>query len=280
MSDRREKRPWYPRYAQDFIMGTMGMPLETRGAYSILLDLIYDRGGPIPDDPQWLAGLWGVSKRKWSTIRESLISEYRKITVKDGFISNARADAELIKSEKISRKQSENGVKGARARAENQARSNENNNLDQATLKPPQPQPHNKKKESIGDTSSMSSARPPLTKPPPERAPLTIDEIRHQTVLKVQGLRFAPRASVAGMVRDFVDHGADPSALMRVAGECSISNLSIDDFKTKAAQLLPGEIRTAITSNEEASHAQRASHSGRQSVTSAAEAAKRSFGGT
>lgn len=40
-------RPWYKRYAQDFIMGTIGMDLESRGAYSILLDFTLDLMGPM-----------------------------------------------------------------------------------------------------------------------------------------------------------------------------------------------------------------------------------------
>jgi uncharacterized protein YdaU (DUF1376 family) len=58
---------WYKRCGADFIHGTMMLSLEEKGAYSLCLDLIYDRGGPIPDDARWLSGVCGVSLRKWGS---------------------------------------------------------------------------------------------------------------------------------------------------------------------------------------------------------------------
>lgn len=127
-------RPWYKRYGADFVHGTLGLSLEEKGAYSLCLDLIYDRGGPIPDDPRWLAGVCGVSVRKWKSIRNRLIKT-GKIVARDGVISNFRAEKEIEKLSKTSRKHAENGAKGGEKRAENEARSNENNDLGQAGLK-------------------------------------------------------------------------------------------------------------------------------------------------
>lgn len=79
--------PWYRRYGSDFIAGTMGLTLEEKGAYSLVLDLIYDRGGPIPDDPRYIAGVCGCSIRKWNAIRERLI-EAGKITLAEGRITS------------------------------------------------------------------------------------------------------------------------------------------------------------------------------------------------
>lgn len=66
-------RPWYKRYASDFIAGTISLTLEEAGAYSYIIDLLHDRGGPIPDDAQWIARVCGCSTRKWKTIRQRLI---------------------------------------------------------------------------------------------------------------------------------------------------------------------------------------------------------------
>jgi len=127
------ERPWYKRYPSDFITGTLGMSLEEKGAYSILLDLIYDRGRPIPDDARYLAGVCGCSVRKWNTIRERLI-ETGKITCRDGVISNSRAEKEIENAAKLARKLAENGAKGGNKKAENAAAASENNDIALAEL--------------------------------------------------------------------------------------------------------------------------------------------------
>lgn len=120
--------PWYPRYPADFIAGTLALTLEEKGAYSIVLDLIYDRGGPIDDDPAWLARVCGCSTRRWKTIRLRLI-EFGKITAENGRITNKRAEKQIEKRAKEARKLSENGAKGAEKANEKKATSANNNNL-------------------------------------------------------------------------------------------------------------------------------------------------------
>ena len=126
---------WYKRCGADFIHGTMMLSLEEKGAYSLCLDLIYDRGGPIPDDARWLAGVCGVSTRKWSTIRQRLL-DLGKIAVENGLLSNSRADFEILSTNLSSRERAESGAKGGRKRAENESTPKETNNLGQAELKP------------------------------------------------------------------------------------------------------------------------------------------------
>lgn len=100
--------PYYPRYPRDFLEGTAGMPLELKGTYALILDLIYmmgDRG--LPDDPHFISGHLGCSVRKWNTLKKSLL-EAGKITVENGIISNKRADKEKIILSKYQDKQREN----------------------------------------------------------------------------------------------------------------------------------------------------------------------------
>ena len=127
-------RPWYKRYPADFIQGTMGLSLEEKGAYSIVLDLIYAKGAPIVDDERYIAGVCNISLRKWAAIRERLV-EAKKITISAGFISNFRAEKEIENVSKLGRKLAESGAKGGRKQAENASCFNKNNDLDQATLK-------------------------------------------------------------------------------------------------------------------------------------------------
>jgi len=59
-------RPWYRRFPDNFIAGTVGLTLEEKGAYSLVLDLMYVRGGPVPDEPRYIAGVCNCSVRKWN----------------------------------------------------------------------------------------------------------------------------------------------------------------------------------------------------------------------
>lgn len=87
--------PYYLRYPEDFASATFGWPFELKGTYSLILDLIYARDGKLMDDAHGIAGALGMSVRKWNQLKAKLI-EMGKLAVKDGMISNSRADKELI----------------------------------------------------------------------------------------------------------------------------------------------------------------------------------------
>jgi uncharacterized protein YdaU (DUF1376 family) len=113
--------PYYKRYTKDFLEGTVGMNGELKGAYSVLLDLIYIQSGKLPDDPHYISGNLGYSVRKWNSIKKELISR-GKIFCDNGIISNKRADKEQIILSKYRDNQAEKG-----------AVSNKNNNLAETT---------------------------------------------------------------------------------------------------------------------------------------------------
>jgi uncharacterized protein YdaU (DUF1376 family) len=113
----------------------LSLSLVERGAYNTVLDLIYDRGAPIPDDARWLSGWMGCSLRKWTSLRDSLIAKGKLYLTDDGRIANVRADHELEISAKLRRNLSESGAKGGRKRAENEAEANKINPIAQAPLK-------------------------------------------------------------------------------------------------------------------------------------------------
>lgn len=125
---------WYKRNGSDFIHGTVGMTLEERGAYTIILDLIYDFQKPIPDSEKYLSGIMECSVRRWNLIKNSLIAK-GKITINDGYISNARAVAELSSRASRAKKFAEDGARGGRARAENMQKSQKTEGETLATLK-------------------------------------------------------------------------------------------------------------------------------------------------
>jgi uncharacterized protein YdaU (DUF1376 family) len=119
---------WYKRDPRDFIHGTMGMTLEEKGAYSIVLDLIYSHGGPIPDDSRWIAGVCGCSTRRWNQIKARLL-ELEKITVEGGQISNQRALQEIENQELSRNYLAEKSSKSGRKVKKKRATCNENKDI-------------------------------------------------------------------------------------------------------------------------------------------------------
>jgi len=149
--------PYYKRFPRDFLEGSIGMGLETKGAYAIVLDLIYMRDGRLPDDPRFIAGQLGCSVRKWTAIREELIAR-GKLKIEAGFISNFRADYLLEETRKYRDKQ-----------AEIASKPRKNNTLQQPQPIQPEPEPE----KIIEANASLSSAPPPaspMTYPEPFEA--------------------------------------------------------------------------------------------------------------
>lgn len=128
-------RPWYRRFPDNFIAGTVGLTLEEKGAYSLVLDLMYVRGGPVPDEPRYIAGVCNCSVRKWNAIRERLVS-LGKIHVVDGFLTNDRAEKEIENAAKDAREHAENGAKGGNKTAETTRTYNKNKAVGAARLQP------------------------------------------------------------------------------------------------------------------------------------------------
>jgi len=124
------KRPWYKRYPSDFISGTLQLSCEEKGAYSVVLDLIYDRGGPVPDDPQWIARVCNLSTRRWNQIRRRLL-ELGKLSAGDGHLTNSRAERQLKVEEKEHESLSSSGKKGAEKTNQRRGQSGENNSLEE-----------------------------------------------------------------------------------------------------------------------------------------------------
>jgi hypothetical protein len=99
--------PYYLRYPDAFLEATDGWPGDLKGAYGILLDLIYRRDGKLVDDAGSIAGHLGYSVRKWNLLKKQLI-EKGKIKVVDGIIRNTRADDHLISRRSFQEKQAIN----------------------------------------------------------------------------------------------------------------------------------------------------------------------------
>lgn len=141
--------PYYKRYPRDFFEGTIGMPLELKGPYSIVLDLIYMQNGALLDDPRYIAGHLGCSVRQWNSVRERLIT-IGKIEARDGHLGNYRADKELVSSHLFQDKQRENGAKGGKIKGLKEA---------VAKPKPSQPEPEPEYTEAKASDASVDFAK-------------------------------------------------------------------------------------------------------------------------
>ncbi|KGB27681.1 hypothetical protein GS16_02420 [Candidatus Liberibacter solanacearum] len=126
-------RPWYKRYPADFISGVLELTLEQKGAYSIIIDLMYDRGGAVPDNDKYIAGVCGCSIRKWRSIR-IVLEKANKIFSKGGNIYNYRVEKEMIKAMKAIEERQENGRKGGIKSSQMRTLTHKNNNLFQGIL--------------------------------------------------------------------------------------------------------------------------------------------------
>lgn len=109
--------PYYKAYPRDFVEGTIGMSFELKGAYRLILDLIYMQNGTLPDDARYISGHLGCSVKKWNALREKLI-EAGKIYVSGDHLKNDRADKEL---ETVGKYQDQ--------QRQNRSRSNKNNDI-------------------------------------------------------------------------------------------------------------------------------------------------------
>ena len=124
---------WYRHNPRDFLDGIVGMTPDLIGAYIVTLDLIYARGGPIPNDARWLSGAMGCSTRAAASLVERLIG-IGKLHLNGGLLNNKRARNELETDAKRARNAAETGANGGRTRAENLAKANEINDVAQGSL--------------------------------------------------------------------------------------------------------------------------------------------------
>lgn len=96
---------WYKRDPIRFLDGVQGLGPEVIGAYAVLIDLIYARGGQSKRDDRHLSGILGCSTRKATALTDRLI-EVGKIDFVDGFLINEAAKIETEKARELSEKRS------------------------------------------------------------------------------------------------------------------------------------------------------------------------------
>lgn len=155
----KNKLSWVPLYPRAFMEGTIGLPLDLKGPYALILMMIAMADGRLRDDAGYISGLLGCSKRRWDVIRRGLI-DAGKIAVADGIISNETMsevlDAAHAKSRgpTATRRRPDIGPTSARRRPDAENAPDSNLNKDLFFNKPPE-----KEKESESDIDIYA---PPL----------------------------------------------------------------------------------------------------------------------
>lgn len=140
-------RPYYRRYASNALTGYMPLSLEERGAYTTILDMLYDCGEPIIDNERYLAGCMGCSVRKYRSVRDALIAKGKIYRTDDNRISNSRFEKERENDASFSRKQSENRTK----RKDKTDETGQNNNKNNGDVEP-KPNPRASSTSTYTDT--------------------------------------------------------------------------------------------------------------------------------
>lgn len=94
MSNREKQAPWVKWEPSAFLNGVFGLHPETVGVYSVILNLIYENGGPIDDNSAVLARRLSMRPSSLEK-RLSELVRAKKIIRVDGVISNSRAEIEI-----------------------------------------------------------------------------------------------------------------------------------------------------------------------------------------
>lgn len=76
-------------------MATLSFPSsDHKWAYSAIIDILNERDRPIADDPAFICGFTGLSKRRWTPVREWLLTHGYLILDAHGDLTNPRFERE------------------------------------------------------------------------------------------------------------------------------------------------------------------------------------------
>ncbi len=104
---------WYKRKPTAFLGGVQGLTAPEIAVYAVVIELIYQHGGAIHNDPKWISG-WikdmGSSAAR-NTI-SALVARGKLFTTDAGEIHNKPAENELKTTENLSETRAEVGRKG------------------------------------------------------------------------------------------------------------------------------------------------------------------------
>lgn len=111
--------PWIKFYPADFMNGVRGMSAQEVGLYQMLLCRIYEENGPVEFNVLRLATYCGMREATFTKTFEKLVA-LGKLSVVDGWVSNARAEIEISNRANDLKIASRAGKASAQKRQQNQ----------------------------------------------------------------------------------------------------------------------------------------------------------------
>ena len=88
---------WMPLYWGDYFSDTLEFSTFQHGCYLLLIGAYWQRGGPIPDEPEALARICRTSCDKLARYGNPVLARFHR---KDGLLHHKRIDLELLRSSK------------------------------------------------------------------------------------------------------------------------------------------------------------------------------------
>lgn len=123
---------WIKFYPSDWLTGTIGLTAAEKGVYITILALIYDKGGPIPNNQKVLARRCEMTPAAFRDALSTLVSE-GKLTVSADEIFNKKAE-KIIEA---AHQRIEKARKGGLAKANGKTEGNQTSDFTQAESKQP-----------------------------------------------------------------------------------------------------------------------------------------------
>lgn len=111
------KYAYHAHFHGDWLRGVANLAPDERGVYQTIIDLQYERRGPLPDDDEWLARQNNCPLRTYRRIKQKLIEKGRLIVdAEAGTLYDERAMRELASAGVMKETQAKRGRDGAAKR--------------------------------------------------------------------------------------------------------------------------------------------------------------------
>ena len=155
----RHGADWYKREPTAYLGGVQGMSAREHAVFSVVLDLIYQHGGSVNNDPAWFAG-W-ISDMGAAAVRATILAlvERGKLTLEDGQLSNNRANNQAKTKENLSENRAKIGKKGGISSGVSRSTINENKDLSEPIASPREEKRREEKKEEAAAASAGATFR-------------------------------------------------------------------------------------------------------------------------
>ena len=107
------ERPWMPMYWGDYVKDTLHLNTFQHGCYMLLIAAYWIRGGPLPDDPKYLARVCRTTADKLARYGNPVLAMF---CCRDGLLVHKRVEKELLRSSVRSASASASAQQRARVR--------------------------------------------------------------------------------------------------------------------------------------------------------------------